>query len=176
MKYFTPDLLVRFGSADEHVSASAHAALERAAETYQSHLRAIRPRLPDSLQQLLDQHYLHDARVLLAGQADSGNSFVIWLRLDTPPREELILNYGLVRAPKITSHAELLDGESPYIEWLHDEVDFDTKDQPTGARQSILFSNGWEIELHFDQLELIPISQPLFALGKTQSELAGKSQ
>jgi len=176
MRYFTPELLRLFGSPDETVAANAHEALEQASEGYEAHLQTIRSLLPESLRLLLDQHYLHDARVLLAlaGETDSGKGFVFWLRLDTPPHEELILNYRLVKKPQITEHPKLLDEASLSIEWLHDEVEMLSEGQSGVVRQSILLSNGWEIDLHFDAMNLTRISEPLFSTAKHQSELASK--
>ncbi len=171
MKYFTPELLHLLGSPNEDVATNAHQALERAAEAYQSQLQTIRADLPQSLRQLLEQHYLHDARVLLAGETDSGNGFILWLRLDTPPHEELILNYRMVRKPEVTQHLELAEA-SPLIEWLHDEVEV-LRSPPGLVRQSVLLSNGWEIGLFFDAIEVTRISQLLFSSRK-QGELVSK--
>jgi hypothetical protein len=74
-----------------------------AVDRHANQLEAITDRLPTSLRCLWNDFYLHDAEVLAMGR--QGETFVIVLRLDVPPRELLILNYQLVEEPIINPEA-----------------------------------------------------------------------
>jgi hypothetical protein len=64
MNFFTPDLLVRFGSEDDQLAEAAHEEVELRTEAYVRALQEIEPKLPPRLRDLIDQFYLHDARVI----------------------------------------------------------------------------------------------------------------
>src|SRR5438093_10328233 len=108
MRYFTPDLLERFRSKDDHIAAVASDEWEERAEAYAEHLRSIRSELPRPLRYLLDNYYLHDATVMFT--APLGQLFGIFVKLDTPPRESLALQYELVAEPVIQPHGGCLPG------------------------------------------------------------------
>jgi len=175
MKYFTPELLNRFGSLDPRESSEAHEVLEQVSDAYRVHLRGIRPQLPKALGLLLDQFYLHDAQVFILGQPELENSFVICLQLDTPPHEELILTYRLAKEPEVVRHERLSEEAPPFLEWLHDEVDVSAEGKETIYRQSILLSNGRELILHFRDMEMVRISRTLYSVGKWQRDLVCQS-
>src|SRR5205085_6729927 len=79
-------------SSDAAMNASEQE-WERAAARYRRHLERLLPELPASFRNLLRKYHLHDAQVLSMGKRD--HSFVIVLRLDTPPQQILILTYQL---------------------------------------------------------------------------------
>jgi hypothetical protein len=120
MKYFTPELYIRLQDDTEEGMDAADASWEQARARYQRRLRQIHPRLPKGLHELLENHYLHDAEVLSMGRR--GHTFVIGLRLDTPPRELLILNYRLTEEPIINKEALPAAYRSGHVEWMYDEV------------------------------------------------------
>src|SRR5439155_6665260 len=64
MKFYTPDFLERFGSEDEDIALAAHDELERCSEAYSQHVDEIEGKLPQRFRDLLNQFYLHDARVI----------------------------------------------------------------------------------------------------------------
>src|SRR5262245_31533825 len=64
MKYYTPELLARFGSDDLGAAKTARQELERKADEDVSHLGQIRPKMPSRFAELQERYYLHDARVV----------------------------------------------------------------------------------------------------------------
>jgi hypothetical protein len=155
MKYFTPEKYLRLQdfSSDAAMDA-AEKAWEQARLRYQRHLKKILSRIPRSLRALLEAHYLHDAEVLSMGQ--QGKTFVIVIRLDAPPREQLILSYQLTEEALI--HKGVLptpNGDRP-MRWLYDEIGVTAGKKPSTS-QAILFSNGWEVHLRFRNLHVVSI-------------------
>ena len=135
MKLFTPDLLVRFGSDDNQIASAAQDEWEERAEEYARYLSDIEAKLPKRFRELLDQFYLHDARVIpqsslmrtdlaeieealrpgthsswrgFEGQARCALAHSIWLQLDPPPREVLVLQYRSVQIENAIFHKEIL--------------------------------------------------------------------
>ncbi len=155
MKYFTRDLHLAMQHPGDAEASAADAAWERAVDAYEARLSALRPSLPSSVLQLLDGHLLHDARVLGTG-APSGR-FVLTIRLDAPPHEVLTIAYTLT-APAVwrrVSFAGMPDGAPPL--WLYDEVEAG----PDGFVHSVLFSNGWELDVPFREVEVLSASPVL---------------
>jgi hypothetical protein len=178
MRFFTPDLLSRFGSGDGQLAQAAQEALERRTEEYLRTLQEIEPKLPPRFRDLLEHSYLHDARVIsqpgfvvtdleslehssrvgmppawshsYVKGADERRipSFWLPLQLDTPPREILVLQYRFVLVENAEVH-ESLDEECPYLEWQHDEVDLVQSGEYMEFRHSILFTRGLELRLRF---------------------------
>jgi hypothetical protein len=179
MKFFTPDLLDRFGSEDARIASEAHIDLEERSEAYLRHLRDVEAKLPARLGVLLEQFYLHDSRVIShshlrapelgelqcdeqARPADGPNSlnregrlptFWIILQLDTSPRDTLILQYQSALVREIHHVKKVGDAEYPYLEWLHDEVDLSPSRRGDEFRHSILFSNGLELDVTFNDFD-----------------------
>jgi hypothetical protein len=180
MKFFTADLLERFGSEDEDIALTAHEELEKRSEQYGRRLHEIWNQLPGRLQELQDQFYLHDARVIavfdpmlpailptercltartaireLAHCARRGSLIPVrvGVQLDTPPRDALILQYGSALVEQIIEHSALKEEQCPYLEWLHDEIDVLPGEQAIEFRHSILFSGGIEVRLRFKDFD-----------------------
>jgi hypothetical protein len=175
MKYFIPDLLARYGSLDDHVADAAHDEWEAATQQYQKHFRSIRRQLPRKLRGLLRRYHLHDARVCFVGKADQ--VLHLTLQLDTPPRETIFLRYRFVSEVKMISHAIAgHDGKEP-VTWLYDEVDIASDGVFPVIEQRILFSNGLELAVHFQDLSYSSArTLPLIAngaAGAMQVETAG---
>src|SRR5437868_1132835 len=145
MKFFTPELIERLGSLDDVDADAADAEWENAIDRHENQLEAIRDRLPASLRYARDSFYFHDADVLAMGR--QGQAFVIVLRLDVPPRDLVILNYQLVEEPLINREALPPDHRCNYMQWMYDEIGW-VSGEKQYATHSILFSNGWEVELH----------------------------
>ena len=165
MKYFTRELIERFGSLDDAIADAADAEWEGAIDRHENQLEAIRARLPASLRYLWDNFYLHDADVLAMGR--QGQTFVIVLRLDVPPRDLVILNYHLVEEPIINTEALPPEARCNYIQWMYDEIGW-VEGTQAFATHTILFCNGWEVELHLHDLE-VNAAQTLFPLPATPS-------
>jgi hypothetical protein len=176
MTFFTLDLLERFGSEDDQVALAAEQELERRSQEYLLKLHQIMPKLPARFRELLEQFYLHDARVIpslslsvhelscltMPGPArfsapstlpESGERrwplFSIGLQLDTPPRNLLVLQYRHTIINHSESHKHLKSEECPYLEWQYDEADVVEAEERTEFHHSILFTNGLELQLRF---------------------------
>jgi hypothetical protein len=189
MKFFTPDLLERFGSEDTRVARAAQEELDRRADEYLQTLHRIDVRLPQRFRDLLDQFHLHDARVishpplmmtdlewlehalraglplgwrLFGGGLGRMPSYWVPLQLDTPPREILVLQYRCVQIENAELHGSLFE-ECPYLEWQYDEVDLVQGGESPEFRHSILFTRGFELRLKFTDFDfatLKPIEVP----------------
>jgi hypothetical protein len=164
MKYFTKNLIERYGSPDDRVAHAADDEWEIATDRYEAYLQTIRPDMPEPVRQLLDGFYFHDARVLSMGRRDE--TFVISLQLDVPPKELLTLTYTLVGPPDVNKEP-FDDGQStPAPWWLYEEIE----QVGTGDRKhfihSILFSNGWEISLPFRDVQ-VSRAEPVYPLPAT---------
>lgn len=68
MRFFTPDLFLRFNSPDDEVADEADSAWEIALIDYRKHLDGIRDRMPSQVRTLAEL-CLHDAELLACEQA-----------------------------------------------------------------------------------------------------------
>jgi hypothetical protein len=179
MKFFTPDLLARFGSDDVQVAHEAQEELERRAEEYLRSVGAIESILPLRFRELLDQLYLHDARIITReasigtdlerierslrtdtpsdwgaspGRGHLFPSFWIPLRLDTPPQQMLLLQYRVVQIERAELHESLFE-ECPYLEWQYDEIDVARTGETPEFCHSILFTRGFELRVRFKDFD-----------------------
>jgi len=150
MKYFTPELLARYGSSDDRVADAAHAEWEAATERYQKHLRSIEHQLPRRLRRLLRGYYLHDATVTFAGVADQ--VLHLTLELDARPRETIVLRYRLASEPEVASHPLAGHDTAQPLTWLYDELDVARGGAFPVIEQRILFSGGRELTVQFQNL------------------------
>jgi hypothetical protein len=179
MRFFTPELLDRFGSEDDSIALEAHHELEARSENYSQQLRQIEEKLPQRLRALLEQFYLHDSRVISQssfGVSQPGElghtelselthgakrsaddrrlpSFWILLQLDTPPREILVLQYRSVLIEEARLHQSPGDEDCPYLEWLYDEVELIPRGRDNEFCHSILFTKGLELRLRFEDFD-----------------------
>ena len=172
MKRFTPELILRFGSEDDEVAASASAEWDKVHQAYLERLDTIRQKLPKSVQVLLNDYYLHDAKVVSMGRDE--RLFSILLQLKGPSDKGILLTYKLVSPPRFKRHPFLAEEGAP-LEWLYDELDLLEDDEPWKEEtfqiftHSILFTGGRELQLAFYELELQEY-QKLFASGKKAGE------
>lgn len=153
MKYFTPDLIARGQSDDSRILNEVEALWDERCAHYNAYLASIRNELSSGLRHIEDNYYLHDAVVRSMGYR--GDQFVIVLQLDTPPRSLLTFTYHLVQPPRIDPHVlpEQARSRGDIVEWQYDEIEKVPGEPPTWW-QSILLSNGWEIALHFRDVEV----------------------
>lgn len=153
MKYFTPELIVAYGSDDPATWKLAEARWNAALEQYSAVLTSLKPAFPPGLRRIEESYYLHDAVIRGMGRRDG--SFVIMLQLDTPPQPLLTFTYDLVEEP-IIRHDVLppeYHSTGDQIDWQYDEIE-KASEQPLTWRQSILLSNGWEIALRFREIRI----------------------
>jgi hypothetical protein len=153
MKYFTLDLLARFGSEESAVADAAQAEWDQVCDRYNAYLESIKGEMTPGLRQIEERYYLHDAKIRAMGR--QGRSFVILLQLDTPPHSLVTLTFGLVEEPVITPAAlpAELRSQGPVVEWQYDELELLPGDPATWS-WSILLSNGWEVCLRFHDVQV----------------------
>jgi hypothetical protein len=124
-------------------------------------VEVIRPKLPKSVQSLLDRFSLHDAALAAFGldRDDEGQkSVLIGLQLDSPSNQGLRLSYRLAGPMKVIFHLQH-PREGAELLWLYDEVDVEEVALPGGGRvsvftHSILLSEGVELRLPFYDLSI----------------------
>jgi hypothetical protein len=179
MKYFTPALLAMGQSRDEAALNRQEELWDAACERYFQHLDALKGQMPPGLRQRVDNYYLHDATI--RGMGQRGRWFIIMLQLDTPPQSLLTLTYDLVEEPVIdkTASTSAWCSTAGPVDWQYDEIERIAGELPTWA-QAVLFSNGWEVSLHFHDVQveeaqaLIPVPRngATVAPGPTVSQTA----
>jgi hypothetical protein len=165
MNYFTPELIARGQVEDDELLNRHEEEWDLVCERYRAYLDTIRPHMPPGLRHIDQSYYLHDA--LIRGMARRPGLFTIVLRLDTPPGSLLTFTYDLVNEPIILPDALPAEARSTgdIVDWQYDEIEMVPGHPPTWA-QSILFSNGWEVRLHFRDVQvqefesLIPAPRP----------------
>jgi hypothetical protein len=153
MKYFTPDLLGRFGSEDEPIASTAQDEWEEACARYNAYLASVKSQMPPGLRHIEDSYYLHDARI--RGMGKQGQAFVIMCQLDTPPHPLLTFSFDLLAEPVIDTSTLPSDlrSKGDVVEWQYDELEF-LPGEPAPWRWSILFSNGWQVVLAFRDVKV----------------------
>jgi hypothetical protein len=170
MNYFTRERYLALQNCDKPAMDAADAAWEDAVDRYDAYLQTIRPDLPESVRQLLDGFYLHDARVLSMGQR--GETFVISLQLDAPPHELLTITYTLAGPPEMAKEP-FPDGEgSSPPAWLYEEIKRVQEGDQKHFVHAILFSNGWEARLPFREVHLAT-AFPMFPHPGSRKQIAG---
>jgi hypothetical protein len=153
MKYFTPELIVMGQSLDDQIAQEQERLWEEAGERYVAYLDTIRPHFPPGLRQIDESYYLHDA--IIRGMGRRGQFFVVILQLDTPPQAILTFTYDLVEDPVIVKDAlpPEYSGTGPIVDWEYNEIEMVPGNPPTW-RESLLLSNGWELKLHFRDVQV----------------------
>lgn len=185
MRFFTPELYVRFNSSDDKVADEAYQEWEKAAEQYTQHLAAIRERAPSQVQRLTELS-LHDALILSrVEQIQAGGRhffrefepFVapVWYAtaIVTVKDEDTIrsLIYCLWDNVRTHSHQQGWPFSKEGEHWLYDEVELvDTERRmwSGGYLHRILLSSGVELEIPFTTLFLHEFS--LAKLGEPIAE------
>lgn len=159
MKYFTPEMYARLQDREPEAMDAADEAWADAAARYDSYVQSILPQLPPAVRQLLEGYYLHDAEVLSVSR--QGDTFVLQLRLDTPPNDLLGITYTLSAEPVIDRAAFPPQYRSSPMTWQYEELEVCGSDTARHYRQAILFSNGWEIQVPFRDVRLTA-TQPIY--------------
>jgi hypothetical protein len=154
MKYFTPQRYVALQDfANDEAMDAADTAWEEEGRRYAAYLDTVRPHFPPGLRQIDESYYLHDS--VIQGMGKRGQSFVIILQLDTPPQSILTFTYDLVEDPVIVKDAlpPEVRGTGSLVDWQYDEIEM-IPDTPPTWRLSVLFGNGWELSLHFRDVQV----------------------
>lgn len=146
MKYFTPELLERFRSDDPDIPSAADAEWEAANERYGLHLQALEAQMPAHILEF-NSLLLHDALVQPLAR-DKGRLIMV-LKKEIPPRDLVILCYELEDEPVLVPfERNPRDWQKP-ARFDFDEFDRVQEGERTIYTQSIVFSNGWELQLRF---------------------------
>lgn len=152
MKYFTPALHTQGQSPDDNVQNTVDILWEEVLERYEQHLQQIEPELPEHIR-AFNALLLHDANVVSVARSD--DQFIMVMRTDIPPRDLVILTYSLAEEPVINPAA--LPGKEPsrVMQFMYDEFDLAHENGQKVYLQSILFSNGWEMQLRFHEVQVV---------------------
>jgi hypothetical protein len=164
MKFFTPELLIRFNSSNDEVADHADAEWEDAVRAYHKHLDGLRDQMPSSVKKLADL-CLHDAEVLACDEPVEPlfplsrfepllrhSLFPFWLGfaiLSIRKGDEVVsLIYAL--CDRIRKHPSI--GDWPFSKlrrhWLYDEVDV-SPNLPGMFLHRVLMSDGTLMEIPF---------------------------
>jgi hypothetical protein len=163
MKYFTRDLIERYGSPDEAVANAADAEWEAVLERYEQGLRSIEAELPEHIRQFT-RLLLHDAVVWSI--ARQGDKLLMVLRKDIPPRDVVLLTYTLIEEPVIDREALSPEYRGQVMDFRYDEFELIREKARQTYAQSILFGNGWEIRLRFSDVQ-VSLAEPVYPLPGT---------
>jgi hypothetical protein len=164
MHYFTRQRYLALQERGDDAMDATDEAWAEAVERYEAYLQTIRPELPESVRELVDGFYLHDARLLSMGRR--GDMFVISLQLDAPPNELLTIIYNLADSPEIKQDLFpwATSGAAPV--WLYEELELVRDGERSQFVHSILFSNGWELRLPFRKVQ-VSTAYPTFPFPRT---------
>src|SRR5262249_22127964 len=124
--------------------------------------------LPHHIRQFLDEILLHDALVLDISRR--GGEFIIILRKDIPPKDDVTLIYTLAAEPIINTEAITPKHRSAVMEYMYDEFDLVKESDGNSFMHSILFSYGWEFHLHFTDWRFV-IAKQFSPVASSASEI-----
>lgn len=165
MRFFSPELYMRFNSADEEEANRAEEAWETAIQDYHKHLGTLRERMPSQVRKLAEL-CLHDAELLSCSQ--EVEPILTTMDLFFPcPRWSAVAVLSLKHDKQVTLLIYILWDrlrEFPPIpdwrfskarkHWLYDEVDTAGQESDLGRPlglflHRILFSDGSILEVPF---------------------------
>jgi len=164
MHYFTRQRYLALQEHGDDAMDAADAAWAEAAARYDAYLQTIRPEMPESVRELLDGFYLHDARVLSMGQRS--DKYVIAVQLDVPPSELLTITYDLAGTHEIKQELFPWATAATTPAWLYEEIALIREGNESHFVHSILFSNGWEVRLPFRSVDMAT-AYPTFPYPRT---------
>jgi hypothetical protein len=163
MKYFTRDLIERFGSEDDAVASAAQDEWEVVLERYERYLQSIESGLPQHIQEFT-RLLLHDA--IVWSIVRQGDRLIVVLRKDIPPRDVVILTYTLTEEPVLDKEALSAEHCGTVMDYLYDEFELIRAEGRNIYGQSILFGNGWEMTLRFSDVQ-VALAEPVYPLPDT---------
>jgi hypothetical protein len=158
MKYFTRELIERYGSPDEAVARAADAEWEATLRRYEEGLRSIEPELPEHILEFT-RLLLHDAVVWSITR--QGDKLLMVLRKDIPPRHMVLLTYTLTDEPVIDREALAPAHRGQVMDYQYDEFELIREGNRQTYSQSILFGNGWEMSLRFSDVQ-VSLADPVY--------------
>ena len=168
MNYITPELYVRGQSPDQATQHEVERLWEEQLERYERHLAAIFPEFSDSLRLYTDLP-LHDA--VVESVSRHANRLVMVMQSDVPSRDIVTVTYFLAGEPVINKPALPAEICCPRMEFMYDELDLLREGDQKVFLQSILFSNGWEMQLRFHDLQVL-LAEPIYPAPTAAAESA----
>ena len=192
MKFFTPELYMRFNSSDDDIADEATREWDRAIENYLRHLQSLP--LTEHVKELSEQCF-HDA-LCLDKTTHPGRSFPAahpsrkgnnseerdrtWI---TPQITSLLLQaademiqllYSAAYDPVIVDHSPEWKAWEVTNRWLYDEIDV-AEDEPRLFIHRILWSNGTVLTIPFWDVSLVRVPLDRMA-GSEHSDFRGSRQ
>jgi hypothetical protein len=146
MKYFTPDLLARFGSPDDDIADAANAEWEEALKQYRKHLKDIYFDLPEPARVLAESISMHDAVLDDLDFDEKRGVLLLWLSPEDHPGNRVQVEYHLAAPLEVVRHGRP-ENDDPVV-WLYDEFDVADADRQVFTH-SILFAGGLELIISF---------------------------
>jgi hypothetical protein len=174
MRFFTPDLYVRFNSSDDEDADRANAAWELALSEYRKHLDGIRDRVPSPVRKLAELCF-HDAELLACEQTVEPHFPFPIEPFGMPSLWSAMAVVSVKQDDTITSLIYLLwdrlreqpspDGwpfSKASTHWLYDEVDL-AAGHRGGFVHRVLLSDGRVLEIPFVSVfvQSLPLSPPV---------------
>jgi hypothetical protein len=182
MRFFTPDLYVRFNSTDDAVADQANVDWEAALAKYQQHLAKLRERMPAQVRKVADL-CLHDAE-MLAVEQEIQSFFPIPESYWPGSIWHAAAILSLLQGEKIRTLVYLLwdsvrsypaPNDWPFSRlgkhWLFDELDTAENHRPAFLHR-ILFSDGNILEIPFVSVIVTSIPQPTTKQTSAQKQSA----
>jgi hypothetical protein len=152
LKYFTPEIYLRFKFPDRVQVVKAHDDWETATEAYRQHLKEVGSKMTANVRNLAETLCLHDADYLgmaVLPTPDAGKSLAVLLTRQNATRRFLV--YLLAEQPSTRQVVSEWPFSKEQVHWLYDE--FDVED---GVQQhEILPSNGQVVTLRFHDMQSI---------------------
>lgn len=165
MRYFTPELYLRFNSSDDAIADRADVEWSNALDAYRAHLEQVLKGAPASVQ-VLSGLDLHDAEWIRfdvpeedgAGSRQPGIA-VAFLKQDDSFRAMI---YRLAGTPTEKPASEDWPFSSKRVDWLYDEIDIAAGHRPAYLHR-ILLSDGRIMEIPFASVTVHHLSPPSLA-------------
>jgi hypothetical protein len=143
MRFFTPELYLRFNSDDDRVADEADNEWERTLTAYRRHVEAIEPQMPVHVKELSQLH-LHDAPLLAWHDADPDVCILTVMQ----GGELISLVYVLADAIEVAVAPPDWPLPVDPINWLYDEMEHSANDKKVFEHR-ILLSDGRVIHISF---------------------------
>jgi hypothetical protein len=172
MRFFTPELYLRFNSPVDEEADRANEAWEEALQGYRSHLEALRERMPSQVSRLADLS-LHDAQVLARSEEiqAGGPAFLdfplplsLWtaVAVVTLKREEEVISliYCLWDRVQESPAPEGWRFSRAREDWLYDEVDVAPGRRGALFLHRILLSTGATLVIPFTSVVIHRFTLP----------------
>jgi len=152
MKFFTPELYVRFNSPDDDEADRADSEWEDAIRRYEADLESFRDQMPPRVRELADNLCLHDMQIMVVQHEPSMGI------VSVKQKEKLVvLFYILWGHMRKLSAPEDWPFSKAHVHWMYDEVDLD-RQSPKHFWHRILLSDGSEVDVPFVDVAIHQVS------------------